>query len=204
MRQLSCRTMNEPLPLPTSEPEILAGALDWGATLAQHEQWLRRVVAARLDEPQAVDEVMQDVALAAVAQRSPLVNPARAAVWLYRLAVRQVLMYRRRLGRQRSLVNRYAIHNAPNETDSCPTPLAWLLSDERQRIVQAALRRLPSRDAELLVLKYAEGYGARELAVRIGATVPVIEARLHRARRRLRTVLAAMTAEFEANDHDKT
>ena len=132
------------------------------------------------DEPQAVDEVMQDVALAAVAQRSPLVNPARAAVWLYRLAVRQVLMYRRRLGRQRSLVNRYAIHNVPNETDSCPTPLAWLLSDERQRIVPAALRRLPSRDAELLVLKYTEGYGARELAVRIGATVPVIEARLHR------------------------
>ena len=88
--------MNEPRPLPTSEPEILAGALDWGATLAEHERWLRRVVAARLDEPQAVDEVMQDVALAAVAQRSPLVNPARAAVWLYRLAVRHVLMYRRK------------------------------------------------------------------------------------------------------------
>ena len=41
--------MNEPRPLPKSEPEILAGALDWGATLAEHERWLRRVVAARLD-----------------------------------------------------------------------------------------------------------------------------------------------------------
>jgi RNA polymerase sigma factor (sigma-70 family) len=196
--------MNEPRPLPTSEPEILAGALDWGAALAEHERWLRRVVAARLDEPQAVDEVMQDVALAAVAQRSPLVNPARAAVWLYRLAVRHVLMYRRRIGRQRSLVDRYVTRNAPSETDSSPSPLAWLVTHERQRLVQAALRRLPYRDAELLVLKYAEGYGARELAARLGATVSIIEARLHRARRRLRAELAAMASELEANDHDKT
>jgi RNA polymerase sigma-70 factor, ECF subfamily len=196
--------MNEPRPSPTSEPEILASALDWGATLAQNEQWLRRVVAARLDEPQAVDEVMQDVALAAVAQRSPLVNPARAAVWLYRLAVRHVLMYRRRIGRQRSMVHRYAIRKAPSETDSSPSQLAWLVSDERQQLVQAALRRLPSRDAEILVLKYAEGYEARDLAARLGATVSIIEARLHRARRRLRAELAAMAAEFEAIDHDKS
>ncbi len=91
--------MSKPSRFPTTEPEIAsAGALDWGATLAEHERWLRRVVASRLGEPQAVDEVMQDVALAAVAQRSPLHNPARAAVWLYRLAVRHVLIYRRKIG----------------------------------------------------------------------------------------------------------
>ena len=50
---------------------------------------LRRVVASRLGEPQAVEEVMQDVALAAVSQRSPLRDPARGAVWLYRLALRR-------------------------------------------------------------------------------------------------------------------
>ena len=99
--------MNEPRTLPTADSD-LSGVLDWGATLAEHDRWLRRVVASRLGESQAVDEVMQDVALAAVAQRSPLHNPARVAVWLYRLAVRQVLIYRRKTGRQRSLVNRYA------------------------------------------------------------------------------------------------
>ena len=196
--------MRKPRPVPTPEPDGAASALDWGATLAAHERWLRRVVAARVGEPQAVDEVMQNVAVAAVAQRSPLVNPARAAVWLYRLALRHVLMYRRRIGRQRSMVHRYAIRKAPSETDSSPSPLAWLVSDERQQLVQAALRRLPSRDAEILVLKYAEGYGARELADRLGSTVSIIEARLHRARRRLRAELAAMAAEFEAIDHDRS
>jgi RNA polymerase sigma-70 factor, ECF subfamily len=195
--------MSEPGRFPTTEPEI-AGAhvLDWGSTLALHERWLRRVVASRLGEPQAVDEVMQDVALAAVAQRSPLQNPARAAVWLYRLAVRHVLIYRRKTGRRRSLIDRYAARRGPVEVDAAPSPLAWLVRDERQKLVQDALRRLPSRDAEILVLKHAEGFSARKLADRLGVAVATVEARLHRARKRLRLALAELSAEFEASDHD--
>src|SRR5260370_24880223 len=114
--------MSEPSRLPTTEPEMgSAGALDWGATLAVHDRWLRRVVASRLGEPQAVDEVMQDVALAAVAQHSPLHNPARVAGWLYRLAVRHVLIYRRQSGRQRSLADPYAGRTAVSEVASTPS-----------------------------------------------------------------------------------
>jgi RNA polymerase sigma-70 factor, ECF subfamily len=194
--------MNEPRTIPTPEHE-LSGALDWGATLAEHDRWLRRVVASRLGEPQAVDEVMQDVALAAVAQRSPLQNPARVAVWLYRLAVRHVLIYRRKTGRQRSLVDRYAARTDVRDVDGAPSPLGWLVRDERQQMVQDALRRLPPRDAELFILKYAEGYTARTLAERLGVAVSTIEARLHRARLRLRAELAALAAEFEVSDHDR-
>jgi RNA polymerase sigma-70 factor (ECF subfamily) len=193
--------MNQPPPLSTPEPDS-ASVLNWGVTLALHQGWLRRVVAARLHEAQAVEEVMQDVALAAVAQRSPLHNPARAAVWLYRLAVRHVLLYRRKTGRQRSLVDRYAARKAASEIDTSPSPLGWLVLGERRQLVQQALRRLPPRDAELLILKHAEGYGARELAERLGASVGTVETRLHRARHRLRAELADLAAEFEASDHD--
>ena len=75
-------------------------SIDWGATLAEHDSWLRTAVLARLGERQAVDEVMQEVALAAVAQRAPLKDPARVGAWLYRLALRIVLLYRRKCGRQ--------------------------------------------------------------------------------------------------------
>jgi RNA polymerase sigma-70 factor, ECF subfamily len=193
--------MNDSRPGSTTEPEG-TGAIDWGATLATHQGWLRRVVAARVGEPQAVDEVMQEVALAAVEQRSPLQNPARAAVWLYRLAVRHVLLYRRKTGRQRSLVDRYAARKATCEVDGSGSPLLWLLRDERQRIVQAAISRLPPRDAEILILKYAEGFGSREIAERLGVAVATIETRLHRARSRLRAELSGLAAEFEARDHE--
>jgi DNA-directed RNA polymerase specialized sigma24 family protein len=130
--------MNEPRTLPTSEPD-LSGVLDWGATLAEHDRWLRRVVASRLGEPQAVDEVI-DVALAAVARRSPLHNPAWVAVWLYRLAVPQVLIYRRKTGRQRSLVDRYAARKDVSEIDAPPSPL-----EEHEKTDASQVGR-PSRD----------------------------------------------------------
>jgi RNA polymerase sigma-70 factor (ECF subfamily) len=179
-----------------------ASAPDWGPTLAVNERWLRRVIASRLAEAEAVDEVMQDVALAAVSQRSPLRDPARAAVWLYRLAVRYVLIYRRRSGRRRGLMERYAARRDSSEQDPSASPLAWLVKDERQKFVREALRTLPPRDAELLVLKYGEGFTARELSERLGATVSTIEARLHRARGRLRAALTRLSADFEESDDD--
>jgi RNA polymerase sigma factor (sigma-70 family) len=195
--------MSEPSRRPTTEAEASATSPpDWGSTLAVHERWLRRVVASRLGEPQAVEEVMQDVALAALAQRSPLREPARAAVWLYRLAVRHVLIYRRKSGRQRGLIDRYAARQDKVKPGASSSPLAWLVRDERQKLVQEALGKLPPRDAELLVLKYAEGFSARELAERLGATIPTIETRLYRARGRLRAELAALSADFEESDHD--
>jgi RNA polymerase sigma factor (sigma-70 family) len=193
--------MSDLRPVPTSEPEG-ASALDRGRTLAEHDRWLRRVVASRLGEAQAVDEVMQEVALAAVAQRSRLNNPARVAVWLYRLAVRHVLLYRRKTGRRRGLIDRYAARRRAGEREPGASPLGWLVHNERRQIVQDALGRLPPRDAELLILKYAEGISARDLAERLGVTVATIDTRLHRARGRLRAELAALEAEFKANDHE--
>src|SRR5688572_1212568 len=56
-------------------------AIDWQAALAEHGRWLRTVVLSRLGEPQAVDEVMQEVSLAAVEQRAPLTDPTKVAAW---------------------------------------------------------------------------------------------------------------------------
>ena len=93
-------------------------AIDWPATLAQHERWLRTVVLSRLRELEGVDEVLQEVSMAAVAQKAPLQDAAKVAPWLYRLAVTQSLLYRRKLGRRRKLVDRYATRTRPSEADS--------------------------------------------------------------------------------------
>ena len=121
------------------------------------------MVRARLGEPQAVDEVMQEVAVAAVEQKAPLADPDRVAPWLYRLAVRQVLQYRRKQGRRRKLVGRYQDRYRPTETDSRPDPLGWLIAEERRELVREALRRLPRRDAEILLLKYTEDWSCLSL-----------------------------------------
>jgi RNA polymerase sigma-70 factor (ECF subfamily) len=167
--------------------------IDWQATLAEHDRWLRTVLYARLGQAHAVDEVMQEVALAAVRQRAPLADASKAAPWLYRVAVRQSLLYRRRQGRRRKLTDNYAQRNRPTECDSHePDPLGWLLAEERRSLIRTALGRLPKRDAEILLLKYTEDWSYRDLAEHLGTSQSAVQSRLHRARARMRTELAAL------------
>src|SRR5262249_15513022 len=90
----------------TGQP-VFPPSIDWSALLARHDRWLRTAVFARLRELDGVDEVMQAVAVAAVEQAAPLLDLNKAAPWLYRLAVWQTLLYRRRAGRQRKLAGTY-------------------------------------------------------------------------------------------------
>jgi RNA polymerase sigma-70 factor (ECF subfamily) len=52
-----------------------------------------------------------------------------------------------------------------------------------------ALRVLPRRDSEILLLKYTEQWSYQELAIHLGISHSAVEARLHRARQRLREIL---------------
>lgn len=166
-----------------------AKAIDWSAALAEHDRWLRTALFARLRDAQEVDDVMQEVALAAVAQKAPLRDPNKVAPWLYRLAIRQSLLYRRKVGRRRKLVDRYADRVVPTERPRHADPLEWLLADERRALIRRALASLSRRDAEILLLKYTEGWSYRRLAEHLGISESAVEARLHRARKRMRAEL---------------
>lgn len=180
-------------PLNHESGEHQTPKIDWQAALAQHDRWLRTVVRARVGEATGADEVMQEVALAAVKQAAPLNDPAKVAPWLYQLAVRQSLLYRRKMGRQRKLTQRYSDRFRPTEIDQrMPEPLSWMLSEERRQRVRMAMDRLNPRDAEILMLKYTENWSYHEIAAHLGIGHSAVEARLHRARQRLRNELTAM------------
>lgn len=165
---------------------------DWGLCLATHEAWLRKVILARTGEPQAVDEVFQQVALAAVEQKSPLSDPAKAAPWLHRLAVVQSARYRRKLGRQRKAVRHVAEQLLHQGNGAATGALAWLVAKERHEQTRLALARLPGADAEILLLKYGERWSYRQIAVQLGISEKAVDARLSRARARLRHELLAL------------
>lgn len=165
---------------------------DWGALLAAHAGWLRKVILARTGESQAVDEVFQRVALAAVRQQAPLVDPSKAVPWLHRLAVIQSARYRRTLGRERRAMQSVKERSPHLGNGYADNALAWLLARERQAQTQAALARLSGADAEILLLKYGERWKSRQIAERLGITEKAVDARLVRARGRLRHELTLL------------
>jgi RNA polymerase sigma-70 factor (ECF subfamily) len=166
--------------------------MDWKTILAQHDRWLRTILAARLREREAVEDVLQEVALAAVRQSSPIADKSKVAPWLYRLAVRQALLYRRGAGRRRKFTDRLAARTPLSSFEASADPLAWLLADERQALLREALARLCPRDVEILLLKYTDNWTYRQIANHLGISASAVESRLHRARARLRSELSVL------------
>lgn len=157
--------------------------IDGAAALAAHGRWLRTVILARTGELAAVEDVFQDVALALSKPQQRAV--ARVEPYLYRLAVRQSLLYRRRAGRQRRLQMRWREQNGDPAEDRLD-PGEWLLAMELRQTVREALQTLASKDREILLLKYSEDWSYHQLAAHLGIGHSAVEARLHRARQRLR------------------
>lgn len=169
----------------------VSASVDWAEALRQRERWLRAVIFARVREAQAVDDVFQEVALAAVEQKAPIQDPAKVSQWLYRLAVLTSLMFRRRQGRRRKWIRRYAEDLRPHTRDGYD-PLAWLISSERREAVRQALDRLPAKDVEILLLKYGQDWRYEEIAEHLGISTSAVQTRLFRARQRLRRELDQM------------
>ncbi|MFK7818036.1 MAG: RNA polymerase sigma factor [Planctomycetaceae bacterium] len=171
----------------TSDADFLRDAYE------EHAPWLRTVVRHRLGEPQAVDDVMQEVAVAVFRQTAPIRDPDRIAPWLYRIAVRQTLMYRRSAGRRRKLRNNYAgeVHAVGQDTEATE-PLRWLMHEERENNVRQAIDGLPELDREILMLKYTENWNYQQLADHLGVSLHTVEYRLLRARKRLRRELTRL------------
>lgn len=165
--------------------------------LTQHENWLRTALHSRLGSQDEVDEVMQEVALAAANQVARQKPVERIGPWLYRVALRQVMLFRRKAGRRRKLMNSAREKLTHEEQLS---PLHFLLSAERQHSVRQAMGRLGELERQMLMLKYVEGLSYEEIAERIGVSASAVQSRLHRARAQLRQCLLIE----EASENDET
>jgi RNA polymerase sigma factor (sigma-70 family) len=185
--------------LAESHPEI-----HWGEALAEHAPWLRTVIRSRLNEPQAVDDVLQEVALGVLKSNHRPTDPSKVAPWLYRVSIKQCLMYRRSAGRRRKLVDRLVTAQiTPVPSMEGGDPLKWLLGRERQQSIRLAFESLPELDRQILILKHTEHWSYQQLADRLGVSLNTVEYRLLQARKRLRAELSR-SAERDASLSEKT
>ena len=108
-----------------------------------------------------------------------------ARVWLYATA-RKVIANQRRSSRRRSAPN----ERLAREAKTAPQEL----SDPEQTLVHEALHRLGPRDREVLLLAEWEGLSPAQIGTVLGCLTVTARGRLHRARRRFRTVFEQLHA----------
>lgn len=105
--------------------------------------------------------------------------PDHPGLWLLTVAMNLFRNERSTTARRRALLARWT---APGASSVEPAPLA---GSEHSHQVRSALRRLSSRDQEMLLLR-AEGYSYRDIASLLGLNEPSVGTLLARAKRAFR------------------
>ncbi len=133
----------------------------------------------RAGSPSDAQDAAADVFLIAWRRLDDVPNGDAARAWLYTTARRVIANQRRSERRLVALRERLAREAATVVSE--PSPLG-----HEEALVQRALRRLPPRDREVLLLSEWEGLEPAEIAAVVGCHPVTARGRLHRARRRFR------------------
>ena len=159
--------------------------------LMLHQNWLRSVVRSRVDHPDQVDDILSETFSDAFEHAQRPAKIENLGPWLYRVAIRKVLQWKRREGRFRKLKNRISEIES-QEIDWDSNPIELILGNEKRDLVRQAVAQLSGRDAEILTLKYVHGWDYETISRNLGIPRSKIANRLRTARNNLKKQLTLL------------
>jgi RNA polymerase sigma-70 factor, ECF subfamily len=177
-------------PLPGEVKVSIAGAADRFAEQVLPYAGQLHSVALRLTGNLAdAEDLVQETYAKAYAGFDSFEPGTNLRAWLYRIETNAFYnTYRTRRRRPEVLVESLEPVEAEHPATRSAEDMA--LADMPDAALIAALRGLPSQMATTIYLADAEGYRYAEIAEITGVPIGTVMSRLHRARKRLRTVLA--------------
>ena len=140
---------------------------------------IRRVVAARVRDPQVVDDLVQET-FTRLLQAGPRLDDDALAPFAVVLARNVAVSYIRSRSTEARHLHRLVELAEPDR------PEEQALRQEEARAVAEGLARLPTRDRSALVANEVEGADTATLAAELGSTPGAVAAQLARARAKLR------------------
>jgi RNA polymerase sigma-70 factor (sigma-E family) len=171
------------------DPAALAAAapaVDVAALHREHFLHLTRLAAMLVGDRQTAEDIVQDVFAAMQGRWRRFSEPDRALRYLRASVINGA---RTALRRRRTAV-RYQPDPPPDEAPADELALAHL----RDRSVRDALARLPSRQQEVILLRYLEDLSVADTARALGISSGAVKSSAGRAMRSLAAMLGA--------DHD--
>jgi len=140
---------------------------------------IRRVVAARVRDPQVVDDLVQET-FARLLQAGPRLDNGALAPFAVVLARNVAVSFVRGRFTEARHLHRLVELTGPDR------PEERTLRQEEARAVAEGLARLPARDRSTLVANEVEGADTATLAAELGSSPGAVAAQLARARAKLR------------------
>ncbi|YAL83579.1 SigE family RNA polymerase sigma factor [Dermacoccaceae bacterium W4C1] len=152
----------------------VAAEVDLAQLYATHHLSMVRLARFLVDDLATAEDVVQDAFLGLHRNQSGLRDPAAAAGYIRRAVVNQArsTLRRRRTARAHLKVAEPEIA-PPADTDV-------ILAEEHNEVLEA-VRRLPQRQREVLVLRYWSGLSEAEIADAMGVSTGTVKSQASRA-----------------------
>jgi len=159
---------------------VLAGDTEEYAELVgRYRDRYARFASRMLGSADAADDAVQDAFIRAFEQLQQCRDPDNFAGWFFLILRNRCLAERRRAARTGSVTDPATLM-AREQADG---PVQQV---EQRRALQQALLELTPEQREVFVLKHVEDLSYEEIARRLGASIPSLKMRMHRAYDRLR------------------
>ena len=170
----------------------------WGEEAGLDAMWpshhvrIRRLVSGRLDWSDEADDVTQEVFLSALKNLEGFRGESHLSGWLRQIAINKCHSHWRKVGVQRKVLASAAVAVAQT-----PPPGPETVAMERETFcrVRQAVAALPLHYREVVVLWYFDQIPTAEVAAVLTISPAIVRLRLHRARRRLKSLLGDLVDE---------
>ena len=159
---------------------VLAGDRnEYGELVGRYRDRYARFAARMLGSADAAEDAVQDAFIRAFEQLQQCRDPDNFAGWFFLILRNRCLAERRRTARTGSSADAAAVPAA----EQADGPV---VQQEQRRALQQALLEPTPEQREVFVLKHVEDLSYEEIAGRLGASIPSLKMRMHRAYDRLR------------------
>ena len=157
----------------------------WERLISQHQEVVFRLAYLRLGDPDEAEDAAQETFIRAyqALHRFDTNRPLRP--WLLQIALNLVRNRQRSLGRYLAALRRWSQTN-PNLEQEIED---IAIKNQNSSMVWQAVKRLPQRDQEVIYLRYFLELPVDEAAESLAIPVGTVKSRLHRALKRLETII---------------
>lgn len=175
---------------------LIAGdGLEFDRFVEQYQPRIARLVSRLLGWSQDTNDVVQDVIVDALKGFKAFRQESSVDTWLTRVTINACRRHQRRLVLRRMGLR---ILTARNEHDKNAAKSDSGFDDETLASVRSAVQELPTREREVIVLRYLEQIPIAQIAALLGISKNNTEVRLHRGRERLRQQLSELNDKCES------
>jgi RNA polymerase sigma-70 factor (ECF subfamily) len=168
----------------------------FGCLVLRYQDRLLHTLTCVLGSREDAQDVAQEALVRAFRKLDTFRGDSAFYSWLFRIALNAAVTYQRRNRQPHASLEagRESSGSEPRDPRADAQPSHSLETEERQRLVRAALARLPEEYRTALVLKEMEGLKYEEIAELVGCPIGTVRSRIHRAREELREKLRGLFA----------